>query len=93
MISYCTLFDSYYLDKGIALAVSLSKYLDDNKLLYIYAFDQRAYDVLTDLKIKNVVPVLFEDIIFFLYKCSPSLLYYYFGSFYKQEGFSFWERA
>ena len=22
-----------------------------------------------------------------------SLLYYYFGSFYKQEGFSFWERA
>lgn len=95
MISYCTLFDSYYLDKGIALAVSLSKYLDDNKMLYIYAFDQKAYDVLKDLKFKNVVPILFEDIISdelkeirkvrtraeFCWTCTPFIIEYTFQKF------------
>ena len=37
MINFCTLFDSYYLDKGIALYKSLEK-VSDNFSLFTYCF-------------------------------------------------------
>lgn len=54
MINFCTLFDSYYLDKGIALYRSLEKVSSDFTL-YIFCFDDKAYDVLSDLNFPHAV--------------------------------------
>lgn len=54
MINFCTLFDSYYLDKGIALYKSLEKVSRDFTL-YIFCFDDKAYEVLRDLAFKHAV--------------------------------------
>lgn len=59
---YCTLFDSNYLDKGIAMAQSLISNSSDC-MLYIYAFDKRSYEILRDWDLKNTEIILFEDII------------------------------
>ena len=48
MINFCTLFDSYYLDKGIALYKSLERVSNDF-MLFIFCFDERSYDILNDL--------------------------------------------
>lgn len=53
---FCTLFDSYYLDKGLALCHSLERCCGDYKL-YIFCFDDKAFEVLNDLKPKHVVIV------------------------------------
>jgi hypothetical protein len=54
MVSFCTIFDSNYLDKGLALYRSLVKTTKDFRL-YIFAFDDLAYDILTDMKLAHVV--------------------------------------
>lgn len=54
MITFCTLFDSYYLDKGLTLYRSLEQCTDDFKL-YIFCFDDNSYAVLNDLKLKHAV--------------------------------------
>lgn len=51
MYIYCTLFDSNYLDKGIVLYNSLVNIGDDFHL-FIFAFDDMAYDILSDMKLK-----------------------------------------
>ena len=56
MMNFCTLFDSYYLDKGIALYYSLEKVTDDF-ILYIFCFDNKAYDVLMDMKLKHAIVI------------------------------------
>lgn len=48
MINFCTLFDSYYLDKGIALYKSLERVSNDF-MLFIFCFDERSYDILSEL--------------------------------------------
>lgn len=94
MLNFCTLFDSNYLDKGIALANSLNRHAQDF-CLYIYAFDQKAYDILLKMQIKNVKPILFEDIISdeliqirkqrtraeFCWTCTPYILEYTFNHY------------
>lgn len=54
MINLCTLFDSYYLDKGIALYRSLESVSADFTL-YIFCFDEKAYAVLSDLHFEHAV--------------------------------------
>lgn len=51
---FCTLFDSYYLDKGLVMYRSLEKVAKDFKL-YIYAFDEKAYDVLASMRLEKAV--------------------------------------
>ncbi len=58
---FCTLFDSYYLDKGIALYNSLKRVAKDFKL-YIYAFDDKAYEVLTSMKPEHAVILKESDL-------------------------------
>lgn len=58
---FCTLFDSNYLDKGLALYQSMKKNIDCFKL-YIFAFDNKCFDVLSDMRLENVIPVALEDI-------------------------------
>ena len=57
MMVFCTLFDSYYLDKGVTLYRSLEKVCRNFKL-YIFCFDQQSYTVLKDMNLSKVIPVL-----------------------------------
>lgn len=59
---FCTLFDSNYLDKGLALYLSMKKNIDIFKL-YIFAFDRKCFEILFDMKLKNVVLLSVEDIL------------------------------
>ena len=58
---FCTLFDSYYLDKGLTLYHSLKKVSDQFKL-YIFCFDDSSYEVLKDLKLEHAVMVHHSEI-------------------------------
>jgi len=51
---FCTLFDSYYLDKGLTLYRSLERCCEDFKL-YIFCFDDKSFQVLTDLKPEHAI--------------------------------------
>ena len=50
MYNYCTLFDSKYLSRGLAMYESLKKY-SNNYHLYIFAFDVRSYSILKKLNL------------------------------------------
>lgn len=55
------LFDSYYLNKGPTLYRLLGRVTDDFKL-YIYSFDDKAHDVLEDMKFEHAVILRREDL-------------------------------
>ena len=54
MITFCTLFDSYYLDKGLALYHSLEECAREFKL-YIFCFDDKSFQVLKSMEMKHAV--------------------------------------
>ena len=58
---FCTLFDSNYLDKGLALYKSMIENIVDFKL-YIFAFDDICFKVLREMNLKNAVILSVEDI-------------------------------
>ena len=63
LYNYCTLFDSFYLTRGLALYESLKRYAN-NFHLYIFAFDRKAFEILEKLALKNVTVISlaeFED--------------------------------
>ena len=61
MMIFCTLFDSYYLDKGVTLYRSLEQVTEDFKL-YIFCFDDKSYQILGDLRLKHAVLVHHSEI-------------------------------
>lgn len=60
MLNFCTLFDSNYLAKGLVLYQSLKNVCTDFQL-YIFAFDDKAYSMLTQLKLENVIVISLSD--------------------------------
>lgn len=46
MLTFCTLFDSNYIDKGIVLQRSMESVIPNYKL-YILAMDDRCYEILS----------------------------------------------
>lgn len=63
MYNFCTLFDSFYLTRGIAMYLSLEKTCD-NFHLYIFAFDDKSYEILNKLNFKHATIISlreFED--------------------------------
>lgn len=56
MLHFCTLFDSRYLTRGLALHQSMMAHINDF-ILYVYCFDDLTYQVLTQLNLPKVVPV------------------------------------
>jgi hypothetical protein len=63
MYNYCTLFDSNYLTRGLAMYESLKKY-SDSFYLYIFAFDDKSYNLLKKLDLEFVTVIslkIFED--------------------------------
>jgi hypothetical protein len=53
---FCTLFDSFYLSRGVAMYESLRSHSGDF-ILYIFAFDDRCFDILNNLNLEKVVVV------------------------------------
>lgn len=54
--NYCTLFDSFFLSRGLALYYSLKETTPDFKL-YVFPFDKKAADVLKAMNFDNLVIV------------------------------------
>lgn len=59
-LNFCTLFNSSYLSRGIAMYESLSKHCDDFHL-YVYAFDDKCYDYLVSQKLTNLTVVSLKE--------------------------------
>jgi hypothetical protein len=53
MYNFCTLFDTHYLTRGLALYYSLKKNCD-NFHLYIFAFNDKCYEILEKFNLDNV---------------------------------------
>ncbi len=60
MINFCTLFNSTYLTRGLAMYQSLDKYCLDFHL-YIIAFDQLCYDTLNELELQNATIISLDE--------------------------------
>lgn len=58
--NFCTLFDSYYLSRGINLYNSLEEHCTDFHL-YIFAFDNNSFDVLVKMKLKNATIISLNE--------------------------------
>ncbi len=61
--NFCTLFDTNYLTRGLALYHSLDAHCNDFHL-YIFAFNEKCYDILKDLNLPKVTLISlveFED--------------------------------
>lgn len=59
-LSYCTMFDSNYLDKGLVMMESLRKYSDSR--IYVLAMDSECFTVLEKEKRKDIIPVALESV-------------------------------
>jgi len=57
---FCTLFDSNYLDKGITLYKSMERCIPDFRL-YVFAFDDKCYEVLKKENYSNLIPVSLNE--------------------------------
>lgn len=57
---FCTLFDSFYLTRGIALYRSLELYCD-NFHLYIFAFDDKSLTILEKLNLRHATIISLKD--------------------------------
>ena len=60
MYNYCTLFDSNYLTRGLAMYETLKKHSDDFHL-YIFAFDDRSCDLLKKLDLDSVTVISLQE--------------------------------
>lgn len=58
---FCTLFDSFYLSRGLALYNSLLKNCE-NFELYILTFDEKAFEILKKLELKNVIVIPLKEL-------------------------------
>ena len=58
--NFCTLFDSNYLTRGLALYNSLEKHCADFHL-YIFAFDDKCYDLLKKLKLEKATIISLKE--------------------------------
>ena len=60
MYNFCTLFDTHYFTRGLALYYSLEKYCPDFHI-YIFAFDQKANDLLREMKLNKATIISFKE--------------------------------
>lgn len=61
MHSFCTLFDSFFLSRGLALYFSLRKQLGNQFHLYIFAFDNLTLEILRKLSLPAVTVIPLSD--------------------------------
>ncbi len=58
--NFCTLFDSNYLTRGLALHESMVKHIPGFRL-FIFAFDDRSHKILTEMKLKNTTVISLKE--------------------------------
>lgn len=89
-MNFCTLFDSGYLQRGLALYDSLCNTCDDFHL-YVMAFDDKSYDILSKLNLPFITVVHLRDFederllevkpsrtkAEYCWTCGPSVIYYF----------------
>jgi len=61
VINYCTLFNSHYLSKGLAMYRSLKAHSVNTFHLYIYAFDEITADIITGMKLPSITVVRLDE--------------------------------
>ena len=90
MMNFCTLFDSNYLQRGLALYESLCKTSDDF-CLYVVTFDDKAFTILKELNLPSLVAVNLPEFetpellevkpsrsrAEYCWTCGPSVIYYF----------------
>lgn len=57
---FCTLFDSNYIDKGLVLYDSMCECIGEF-ILYVFAFDDKCYDILVKKKLDKMVVVSLKE--------------------------------
>ncbi len=62
MIDFCTLFDSNYIDRGLALYNSLEKVCKDFRL-YIFCFDDKSLQILEKLELRCAIIISEKEIL------------------------------
>lgn len=89
-MNFCTLFDSYYLLKGLGLYLSLEKVTDDFHL-YVMAFDKGSYEKLLSFGFSHMTVELLDDFetpelleakknrtkAEYCWTCGPSVIYHF----------------
>lgn len=60
MLTFCTLFNTNYLDKGLVLYDSLRQH-SSKFSLYVLAMDDTCYKILTDLNYPDLIPIKLSD--------------------------------
>lgn len=97
MLTFCTLFDSNYLDKGLALHKSLENVAPEYKL-YILAMDNCCKEILDDMKLPHVTVISSEEFedeelkeikkkrarAEFCWTCTASLIEYIFETYHEE---------
>lgn len=92
--NYCTLFDSFYLSRGLAMYGSLAEHSSDFHL-YIFAFDNLTNEILLNLKLNKVTVVALDEfetpelkqvkkersIAEYCWTCTPSIISHVFKNF------------
>ena len=63
MMTFCTLFDSNYISKGIALYLSIAKHTDDF-MLYVMAMDRKCEEQLKQMAFSHMVVECIDDNMF-----------------------------
>ena len=58
---YCTLFDSGYLLKGVAMISSLRRY-NPESVIHVLCMDQKTYEILENISIENVCLIRLDEI-------------------------------
>lgn len=61
MLTFCTLFDENYLDKGLVLYKSLKQVCKGEFAFYILCMSDRCYEILNDLNLVFVHPIRLSD--------------------------------
>ena len=98
MLTFCTLFDSNYLDKGLVLHQSLESAINESFKLYVLAMDQKCYQILKCMNLKHTQVISLEEFMDeeltgirekrsraeFCWTCTASLIDYVFEN-YKEE--------
>jgi hypothetical protein len=58
---YCTLFDSYYLSRGLLMLESLRLVSKLPPRIYVFCFDEATFTILTKLALPGVIPVSLKE--------------------------------
>lgn len=61
MLTFCTLFDENYLDKGLVLYDSLENVCEDDFRLYVLCMSDKCYNILLDINKDKIYPVSLSD--------------------------------